>query len=164
MIDYLLSEFLYRISLRYENLKSKAIKKRLKSCGQHVYISAKSHIWSLEMLEIEDSVCIHCIHAFTHIFAGNGVKICSGAMISSNVSITSVTHPVDSLKRHCVCEGKAIVIGKSAWIGTGAIILPGITIGDHAVVGSGAVVTKNVAPKTVVVGNPAQFIKEVKKY
>lgn len=158
MIDYLLSELLYRFSISYENLKSNAIKKRLKACGQHVYISAKAHIWSLEMLEIEDSVCIH---AFTHIFAGGGVKIRSGAMISANVSITSVSHLVNSLKRHLECVSQPILIGKGVWIGTGAIILPGVTIGDHAVVGAGAVVTKDVAARSVVVGNPAQFLKEV---
>jgi len=40
-----------------------------------------------------------------------------------------------------------------------AIVLPGVTIGEGAVVAAGAVVTKNVAPFTVVAGNPAKFIK-----
>ena len=43
----------------------------------------------------------------------------------------------------------------------GAIILPGVTIGDDAIVGAGAVVTKSVAPRTVVVGNPARVLKNV---
>jgi len=48
------------------------------------------------------------------------------------------------------------------WIGTGAIILPGVTIGKCAVVGAGAVVTKNVLPYSVVTGVPAKEIKNLK--
>lgn len=52
------------------------------------------------------------------------------------------------------------VIGNGVWIGMRAIILPGIKIGEGAVIGTGAVITKDVAPYSVVAGNPA---KEVKK-
>jgi maltose O-acetyltransferase len=57
--------------------------------------------------------------------------------------------------------GKPVTIGTGVWVGSGAIILPGIIIGDHAVIGAGAVVTKDVAPYTVVAGNPAKVIKEL---
>jgi len=48
-----------------------------------------------------------------------------------------------------------IIVEDDAWIGTGAIVLPGVTIGSCAVVAAGAVVTKNVEPFTIVVGIPA---------
>ncbi|MDD2305486.1 MAG: DapH/DapD/GlmU-related protein [Prolixibacteraceae bacterium] len=51
------------------------------------------------------------------------------------------------------------IINEGAWIGSKAIILPGVEIGAYAVVGAGAVVTKNVEPYTLVGGNPAKFIK-----
>ncbi|WP_255555256.1 CatB-related O-acetyltransferase [Flavobacterium sp. NKUCC04_CG] len=51
------------------------------------------------------------------------------------------------------------VIGDGAWIGMRAMIMPGITIGEGAIIASGAVVTKNVAPYTIVAGNPAQLVK-----
>ena len=51
-------------------------------------------------------------------------------------------------------------IGHDVWIGSGAIVLRGVTIGDGAVVGAGAVVTRNVAPYTVVAGVPARFLKD----
>ena len=51
------------------------------------------------------------------------------------------------------------VIGNDVWIGQNAVILPGVHIGDGAIIGANAVVGSNVEPYTVVVGNPAQFIR-----
>ena len=55
-------------------------------------------------------------------------------------------------------KGGDVVIGDRAWIAYKAIILPGITIGEGAIVGAGAVVTKDVAPYTIVAGNPAKVV------
>lgn len=52
-------------------------------------------------------------------------------------------------------------IGTGVWIGSGAIIMPGVIVGDHAVIGAGSVVTHNVNAYTVVAGNPARLIKEI---
>lgn len=52
-------------------------------------------------------------------------------------------------------------IGKNAWIGAGATILPGVTIGENAIVGAGSVVTKDVEANTIVVGNPAKPNKKL---
>jgi acetyltransferase-like isoleucine patch superfamily enzyme len=56
---------------------------------------------------------------------------------------------------------KDVTIKTGAWIGTAAIVCPGVVIGEHSVVGAGAVVTKDVAPYTVVAGNPARFIRSI---
>jgi maltose O-acetyltransferase len=55
-----------------------------------------------------------------------------------------------------------IVIEDGVWVGAGAIILPGVTIGRKSVIGAGSVVTKDVPPFTVVVGNPARPIGTTK--
>ena len=55
----------------------------------------------------------------------------------------------------------AVVIEDNVWIGAGVTILKGVTIGKNAVVAAGSVVTKNVAPNTVVAGVPARFKKEI---
>ena len=62
-------------------------------------------------------------------------------------------------KRHALVKGPTIRRG--ARVGGAAILLPGIEIGAEAFVGAGAVVLKDVAPKTVVVGNPARPIRQV---
>ncbi len=52
------------------------------------------------------------------------------------------------------------IVGNDVWIGHNATIMPGITIGDGAIIATNATVTKDVAPYTVVGGNPAQLIKK----
>ena len=52
-----------------------------------------------------------------------------------------------------------VVIGHDVWIGHGAIVLPGRKIGDGAVIAAGAIVTKDVAPYTIVAGNPARLVR-----
>lgn len=54
---------------------------------------------------------------------------------------------------------KGIIVGNNCWIGNQAVILDGVTIGNGAVIGAGSVVTKNVPPEAVMVGNPARVLK-----
>ena len=79
-------------------------------------------------------------------------------MIATNVQLISNNH---NLYERQVITCKPVHIGKNAWIGAGATILPGVTVGDNAVVGAASVVAKDVAPDTIVVGNPAKFIKAI---
>jgi acetyltransferase-like isoleucine patch superfamily enzyme len=62
-------------------------------------------------------------------------------------------------KRHALIKGPTIRRG--ARIGGGAILCPGVEIGEEAFVGAGAVVTKDVSPRALVVGNPARQLREV---
>ena len=54
--------------------------------------------------------------------------------------------------------GKPISIGENVWIGSQAVILPGVTIGNDAIVGAGSIVTRDVPPGMTVVGNPARNV------
>ena len=58
---------------------------------------------------------------------------------------------------------KSVYLNDDCWIGTGVVIYPGVTIGKGAIVAAGAVVTKDVAPFTIVAGIPAKFIKRIEK-
>ncbi|MEJ6782316.1 DapH/DapD/GlmU-related protein [Aminobacter sp. Piv2-1] len=57
-------------------------------------------------------------------------------------------------------RSNAVTIGHDTWLGHGSTVLPGVTIGDGAAVGSGAVVTRDVAPYTIVAGVPAKPLRE----
>jgi acetyltransferase-like isoleucine patch superfamily enzyme len=62
-------------------------------------------------------------------------------------------------RRHALTKGPTIKRG--ARVGGGAVLCPGVEVGEEAFVGAGAVVTKDVPPRTVVVGNPARVLREV---
>lgn len=66
---------------------------------------------------------------------------------------------VHKLKREGTKRGP-ITIGNDVWIGQGALLRAGVTIGDGAVIGANTVVTKDVAPFTIVAGNPARVIRQ----
>lgn len=72
------------------------------------------------------------------------VYLCGGSHDLSQPSLPLVTGPIE--------------IGADAFVGAQALVLPGITVGEGAVVGAGSVVTKDVAPWTIVAGNPAKEI------
>lgn len=56
-------------------------------------------------------------------------------------------------------KGGDTVIGHDVWIGHGAMVLPGVTVGNGAIIGAGAVVARDVAPYSVVAGNPGQVLR-----
>jgi len=56
---------------------------------------------------------------------------------------------------------RPIRLCRGAWVGARSIILKGVTLGEGAVVGAGSVVTHDVAPYTIVAGNPARVIREI---
>jgi len=103
----------------------------------------------------------------------NEIIIGNDVLIAPCVQINTSSHPValeDRLTKDWTpgsaeyrwrTYAKPIRIGNGCWIGAGATIIAGVTIGDGAVVAAGAVVTEDVAPRTLVGGVPARFIKNV---
>jgi len=82
--------------------------------------------------------------------------------ISPNVTIITSSGPESSkLKLKKLEKRKKVIIKNDSWIGTGVIILPGITIGEGSVCGAGSVVTKDVEPNTIVAGVPAKVIRKL---
>jgi acetyltransferase-like isoleucine patch superfamily enzyme len=81
-------------------------------------------------------------------------------MLAANVSLISNNH---DLYDRAVLLCKPVKVCKGAWIGAGAMIMPGVRVGRYAVVGAGAIVTKDVEDYQVVVGNPARPIKTLDK-
>lgn len=89
-----------------------------------------------------------------------GITIEDNVLIAPKVSLLSEGHPVNPNERQSLVPGH-IHIKKNAWIGAGAIILPGVTVGENAVVAAGAVVSKDVPANTIVGGIPARHIKNI---
>jgi len=91
------------------------------------------------------------------------------AAISPNVTVICASDPNNSQLRELpAVRGKLVgrrpvVIGDDAWIGAGAILLPGVTVGRGGIVGAGAVVTKDVPPFAVVAGVPAMRIRTLER-
>lgn len=95
--------------------------------------------------------------------SGGGIEIGRAVGIGPGVKILTSSHAHSAKElpvMHQPLSFKKVVIGDGSDIGVGAIILPGVTIGEGAVVGAGSVVVKDVAPYTVVAGNPARQISD----
>jgi maltose O-acetyltransferase len=85
------------------------------------------------------------------------IEIGDGCQIGTSVQILTADHPRDpALRRQRLELGKPVGIGQNVWIGSGAIILRGVSVGDDAIIGAGSVVTRDVPPGMTVVGNPAR--------
>lgn len=106
--------------------------------GNHVWIGPQSYFDARDLI-LEDNV-------------GWG----PGAKVLGSVH-TGVPLDVPIIKTDL--EIRPVLVQESADIGTGAILLPGVTIGKGAIVGAGAVVTRDVAPFSIVAGVPARFVR-----
>ena len=101
------------------------------------------------------------------------------AAIASDVRLNALTHPMERVSQHKITyrpneyflgakldkgfrekrRAARVEIGHDAWVGHGAIVMPGVKVGDGAVLAAGAVVTGDVAPYAIVAGVPARFVK-----
>lgn len=88
----------------------------------------------------------------------DGLTIENDVFIGPNVTFTNDLFPRSKVRKEVFLK---TIIRRKASIGANATILPGIEIGELAMVGAGAVVTKDIPPKAVVVGNPARIIRYI---
>lgn len=90
-----------------------------------------------------------------------GIEIGNDCLIGHNCTICTVNHSKDPSRRgDMTCH--SVKIGNRVWVGANVTILPGVTVGDGAILAAGAVVSKDVAPYTIVGGVPARKIMDVK--
>lgn len=109
--------------------------------GDHAYIG-------------EDLIVAHIISEKScHLKIGDRVAIGPRVtiLLSSDANWSRLMEKIPYIKSNVTLEN-------DCWIGTGAIILPGVTVGKMSIVGAGAVVTKDVPPHTIVAGVPAKII------
>jgi maltose O-acetyltransferase len=90
------------------------------------------------------------------------IEIGDDLQMAPAVQLYTAYHPLDRATRVAGWEAaKPIRIGNAVWIGGGVIVLPGVTIGDGCVVGAGSVVTRDLPPGTLAVGNPARIVRSI---
>jgi len=113
--------------------------------GDHV------NVWSNSVIDygctIGDRVRIH-----TGVYVAQFTTIEDDAFLAPGVGIANDRHPV------CADCLEGPTIRRGARVGVNATLLPGVVVGEDALVGAGAVVTRDVPPRAVVVGNPARVI------
>lgn len=94
----------------------------------------------------------------------SGVQLWNGTRIESDVFIgPNATFTNDPFPRSKIYPDKfsGITVKSGASIGANATLLPGVCIGERSMVGAGAVVTKNVPPRALVIGNPARIVRYI---
>lgn len=89
-----------------------------------------------------------------------GITIGDDVLVGHNCVIATLNHLMDPDRRASMIPAP-VKIGNKVWIGANVTILQGVTIGEGAVIAAGAVVNRDVAPRTVVGGIPAQILKSI---
>lgn len=90
------------------------------------------------------------------------ITVGNRVQMASAVQLLAADHPLEPVERASGREfGSPITIEDDVWLGGGAIVLPGVTIGRASVIGAGSVVTKDIPPGVVAVGNPCRVIREI---
>lgn len=115
-----------------------------------------------------------CVGKNTHI--GNGVYLNFNAsfvddytitiednvLFGPNVTVITTGHPVHpELRPNGEMYCAPVTIKKGAWLGTGVIVLPGVTIGENSVIGAGSIVTKDIPANVIAMGTPCEVVREI---
>lgn len=92
------------------------------------------------------------------------ITIGEDVQIGTNVQLLTPMHPLGAQARRDKWEwAEPITIGDNVWLGGGVIVCPGVTIGENTVVGAGAVVSRDLPPNVLAVGNPARVVRELER-
>lgn len=137
---------------RWRNLVLRVFGARL---GRHCVIASSAKIWAPWNLTLRDYVAIG---PCADVYNVAPIVMGSNITISQESYLCTASHDISKIKKPLVTA--RIEIQDSAWVCARAIVLPGVKLGEGAIIAAGAVVTKDVAPWTVVGGNPARVIKK----
>ena len=139
-----------------------------------IKVSDNTNIWQytvvLEDVEIGENcnVNAHClieggVKIGNNVTLKSGVYLWDGIIVEDNVFIgPNATFCNDRYPRSKKqVPHKQLRICRGASIGAGAVVLDGLTIGENAMIGAGSVVTKDVPPGELWVGNPAKYVRKL---
>lgn len=149
---------LIRLPLSNPNLfrvRERCHRLRLKKRGIGGYL-ADTLITSPEKVSIGDRATFG---GRVLIYGLGGVTIGNDCMVGYGSIIHTATHDPTIEIMNRVTKSKPIVVGNNVWVGTGAIILPGVELADGIIVGAGSVVTKSFSdPDVIIAGVPAKLL------
>lgn len=146
----------------WEAKLSNAKRSQLLSCGQQTSIAGNAIIVSPHRVTL-GSKCM--LNEYVHIIGGGTVTIGDGVWVANHASIISIIHPPDvefigdAHPDEHDDHLRPVHIEDNVWIGSHAIIMPGVRLGRSCIVGSGSVVTKDVPPYAIVGGVPAKLLR-----
>ena len=112
----------------------------------------------------------HHVHLGSNIYANAGLKLVDDThiyigdytMLGPNVVIATAGHPIHpQLRKRGLQYNMPVRIGSNCWLGAGVIVMPGVTIGDNSVIGAGSIVTKDIPPNVIAVGNPCRVMRQI---
>lgn len=155
-------ELIYRYNLlspTQETERLELLHQLLGKCKESLIIEPPFHCDYGYNIEIDS-----CFYANVNLVILDGAKVTIGkqVFIGPNVAIYTAGHPLDSDTRVQGLEyAHPITIGDRVWIGGNVVVLPGVTIGNDCVIGAGSIVTKNIPPYTLAVGNPCRVIRNL---
>ena len=141
----------------WDEARTVALLKKCRSHGEGVSIQWPITVAHPSQVSFGNQVAIA---AYVHVWGKGGVTIGNRVMIGTHTSISSLTHDYTADVMFSVMIDKPVRIEDDVWIGSNAVILPGVVVGRGAVVGAGAVVTRDVPPGAIVAGVPARVIKQ----
>ena len=90
------------------------------------------------------------------------VSIGNDVNLAQNIVVSGLNHNYTDISQTIRAQGVStseIRIENDVWIGANSVILAGVTIGQHSVIGAGSIVTRNIPPFSVAIGNPAKVIR-----
>ena len=106
----------------------------------------------------------------SHFFANHNCVILDTAKVvfgshvnvGPNCCFAAACHPLDAaLRREGWEYSKPIRIGDGVWLGAGVTVLPGVTVGENAVIGAGSLVSRDIPPGVVALGNPCRVVRQI---
>lgn len=136
------------------------LREMLASCGEDCYIEPPFHAnWGGRHVYFGKGVYANfnlTVVDDTYIYVGDYTKF------GPNVVLATAGHPLcPELREKGYQFNAPIRIGSRCWLGSGVLVMPGVSIGDGTVIGAGSVVTRDIPANCLAVGNPCRVLREL---
>lgn len=143
-----------------EERRAALLRELLAECGEGCYVEPPFHAnWGGRHVHFGNYVYANfnlTVVDDTHIYVGDYTKF------GPNVVLATAGHPLSpELRARGYQFNAPIRIGKRCWLGSGVLVMPGVSIGDGSVIGAGSVVTRDIPSDVLAVGNPCRVLREL---